>query len=84
MENVDTENENLCNKITPTLPHRSVIDRVFGGTKKAWILIMTIGILGLYYTRGEVPAGLLLLYTTIISIYFGAGSVKLGMDITKK
>ena len=62
---------------------RSYIDKVFGGTKKAWIILMTLGLLGLYYTQESVPYELLLIYITIVSTYFGAGSVKLGIDSKK-
>lgn len=77
-EKTEFDNTNLSTQITPP---RSIVDKIFGGTKKAWILIMTLGLLGLYYINGDVPDEFILIYITIVSAYFGAGSVKLGMSL---
>ena len=66
-------------QIKQPAPPMCMVDKIFGGTKKAWILIMTLGLLGLYYAKGEVPNEFILIYIAIVSAYFGAGSVKLGM-----
>jgi len=63
---------------------QNIIDRIFGGTKKAWVLIATVGLFVAWGLDIDVPTEFFVLYSTVVGIYFGVGGVKLGLETQNK
>ena len=63
---------------------KDLISYIFGGTKKAWILLFGAALLGCFAYKIDVPSEFVVLYATVVSFYFGAGGVKLGNELKKE
>lgn len=61
-----------------------IIDRIFGGTKKALLMLMLLTMIVATLMDKPIPAEFINMATGLMLIYFGAGGVKLGMDIQNK
>lgn len=68
----------------PVSETKSIVDYIFGGTKKALIMIMLLTIVIGILAGKAIPAEFIEMATYLIMIYFGAGGVKLGMEMKSK
>jgi len=66
------------------MERKNLISYIFGGTKKAWILLFGAALLSSFACEIEVPSEFIVLYATVVSFYFGAGGVKLGNELKKE
>lgn len=68
----------------PVSETKSIVDYIFGGTKKALIMIMLLTIVIGILAGKAIPEEFIEMATYLIMIYFGAGGVKLGMEMKSK